>query len=94
MEKIQALQTIKELILDLNTCRIKEGIEKLDKIITFIFNDINTYNTECVNLINEALLMIEKSFKNLDYILLADIFEYELLPFLIQINEMQENSVH
>lgn len=87
MDTVHVFDLINQIVDDFHTCRINAGIEKWDRIISDVLDMMGYYtsnepNTEIIKGLNQALLLIEDSMKNCDYVLTADVFENELLPCL------------
>ncbi|MFT9494659.1 hypothetical protein [Anaerosolibacter sp.] len=85
MNSVHIFDFIDQFVNDFYTCRIKNGLNKLDRIIPTVIDMMNVYmhsnpNSEIIFTVNQILLSIEDSLKNCDYVLTADLFQNELLP--------------
>lgn len=60
--------------------QICDGIEWLVKALTLCYDIINLQRN--INILNEKLNEIVDAFENEDYVLIADLLEYEIIPVL------------
>lgn len=77
--------------------RIKEGMEFIDKIFYSIDTIINTINNKKlininINEMQNIFINLEKALKVPDYILIADLLNYEIKP-LIQLWRLDLNNI-
>ena len=68
-----------------------EGIEYIIKVIEL--TNIKDKNLDEINNLNEQLEELIDAFENEDYILVGDLFQYELKPIVENMKDIFENEI-
>lgn len=72
--------------------KIVEGVQWLSEVLFYCRKEVN--NDKYIDSLNENFKEIVNAFENEDYILLGDLFNYELIPTLKFIKESIDKSLN
>jgi len=79
MSILQGLENIQEYIFEYDINKVKSSIQGLIEKLMSLFKEADK---DEVKILNEVFSYMNIALANKDYLLLADLIEYELAPFI------------
>ena len=75
----QEVKNIQEYIFEYDINKVKVSLQRLIEKLMFLFKEADKKEVE---FLNEVLSYMNIALENNDYLLLADLLEYEFVPFI------------
>lgn len=79
MSMFQEVKNIQEYIFEYDINKVKVSLQRLIEKLMFLFKEADKKEVE---FLNEVLSYMNIALENNDYLLLADLLEYEFVPFI------------